>query len=98
MPPQEPDQFRSNTPVTNPEPPPQPEPQTTYAPAPPQPQSESTFAPAPSAPEAQQYNPKQRVSSELTVSQPGEQKICEIKRHPVGLLGLYFTIGAGLVI
>jgi uncharacterized membrane protein YdbT with pleckstrin-like domain len=41
----------------------------------------------------QQYDPKQRVSNELSVMQPGEQLICEIKRHPIGVLAIYFVIG-----
>jgi uncharacterized membrane protein YdbT with pleckstrin-like domain len=36
------------------------------------------------------YNP-------LEVMQPGEQVICEIKRHPIGLFGIYVVAGLVLV-
>lgn len=29
----------------------------------------------------------------LAVLQPGERHICEIKRHPIGLIGVYLTTG-----
>jgi hypothetical protein len=48
------------------------------------------------APPAPGYNPHQRVGRDLTVTQPGERMICEIKRHPIGILGIY--VGTGLLI
>lgn len=44
------------------------------------------------------YNPRQRVSDELAVMQAGETIICEIKRHPIGILGIYFAMGVMLVV
>jgi uncharacterized membrane protein YdbT with pleckstrin-like domain len=37
------------------------------------------------------YNP-------LEVMQPGEQTICEIKRHPIGMLGVYLISGTLLLV
>lgn len=37
-------------------------------------------------------DPYQRVGNELTVSRPGERTICEIKRHPIGIIGIYGMI------
>lgn len=34
-------------------------------------------------------DPKTRVPNTLTVLQPGESEICTIRRHPIGLLGVY---------
>lgn len=42
--------------------------------------------------EQSDYNPKQKVSSELQVMQPGEVIISDIKRHPIGILGIYIGI------
>src|SRR6185312_5690715 len=33
----------------------------------------------------------QNVKNPLAVMQPGERIICEIRRHPFGLLGIYFV-------
>jgi len=44
-------------------------------------------------PEQPAYNPKTRVSNELSVMQPGEATICNVKRHPIGILGIYFIVG-----
>jgi hypothetical protein len=46
----------------------------------------------------QSYDPKQRVGNQLSVTQLGEKKICEIKRHPIGLLAVYFMCGFLLVL
>ncbi len=43
-----------------------------------------------------EYDPKQRVGKALTVTQPGERIICEMSRHPVGIIGIY--VGIGLLI
>lgn len=44
------------------------------------------------------YDPKQKVGNELSVLQPGEVHICDIKRHPIGVLGIYFIIGFILLV
>jgi lysylphosphatidylglycerol synthetase-like protein (DUF2156 family) len=49
----------------------------------------------PEYPEA--YDPKQRVDNTLSVTQPGERTICEVKRHPIGILGVYVMSGILLV-
>lgn len=36
---------------------------------------------------------QQRVHNPLEAMRPGEHIICEIKRHPIGLLGLYASVG-----
>ncbi len=41
-------------------------------------------------------NTQPEVKNPLSVMQPGEQVICEIKRHPIGMLGIY--IGAGFLL
>ncbi len=33
--------------------------------------------------------PQQRTNNPLEVMQPGEQVVCEIERHPIGLVGVY---------
>ncbi len=38
-------------------------------------------------------DPKTRISNTLTVLQPGEHVICTIKRHPIGILGIYGLCG-----
>lgn len=44
-----------------------------------------------------QFDPHERVSNSLTVTQPGEQTICEIKRHPIGIIGIYVMSGILLI-
>jgi ABC-type multidrug transport system fused ATPase/permease subunit len=34
----------------------------------------------------------------LAVDQPGEQLVCEIKRHPIGIIGAYVAAGLALVV
>jgi hypothetical protein len=46
----------------------------------------------------QYYDPQQRVGNELSVMQPGEKHICDIKRHPIGIVGVYIAIGLILVV
>jgi hypothetical protein len=43
------------------------------------------------------YDPKQKVGAELTVQQEGERMICEIKRHPIGIIAIYIATGVILV-
>ncbi len=57
-------------------------------PQPPQPLSES---PQPSYQASYDSQPAP-VHNPLEVMQPGERTICEIKRHPIGLFGLYASI------
>ena len=40
-----------------------------------------------------QDSPAQTSPNPLIAMQPGEQIICEIKRHPIGLMGLYISVG-----
>lgn len=49
------------------------------------PQDQSPYSPA-------QYDPNQRISNELSVMQPGERVVCEIKRHPIGIVAVYTMI------
>lgn len=41
--------------------------------------------------------PEQNIHNPLAVMQPGEQNLCEIKRHPIGLIGVYGLSGFVLV-
>jgi membrane protein YdbS with pleckstrin-like domain len=50
----------------------------------------------PNNPQNAQPNPgltPEAVHNPLNVMSPGEQIICDIKRHPIGLLGVYITSG-----
>lgn len=38
-------------------------------------------------------DPNTRVSDNLTTLQPGEHEICTIRRHPIGILGVYGLCG-----
>lgn len=38
------------------------------------------------------------ASNPLAVMEPGEQVICEIKRHPIGIYGVYVAVGLGLFV
>ncbi len=51
----------------------------------------------PAPPEAP-LDPQARVSNALTVTQQGERTICEVKRHPIGILGIYVTMGLLLIV
>lgn len=68
-------------------------PQETPSPQPPQPQS--PVSPQP---------PEPTIKNPLAVMQPGERVICEVKRHPMGLLSTYISgvllvlIAAGLAV
>lgn len=42
--------------------------------------------------------PTKNYNNPLEVMSPGEQVICEITRHPIGLFGLYFGAGAVILI
>jgi len=43
-----------------------------------------------------QFDPHQRIGDELTVMQPGERVLFVIKRHPVGIVGIY--LGTSLLL
>lgn len=43
-------------------------------------------------------DPLQRIENPLKVMQPGERVLCEIKRHPFGLLGVYASFAAIVVL
>src|ERR1700756_1449954 len=51
-------------------------------------------SPAPQMP----YDPHQHVDNTLSVTQAGERTICEVKRHPIGIFGIYFMSGMLLII
>lgn len=71
-------------PPTNPEP---------HIPQPPQPQPYE----APGQPSHEQPH-KERVDRALTVMQPGEVVVATIKRHPIGIIGVYVMVGLILVV
>lgn len=48
-------------------------------------------------PDTQNQQPVQ-VQNPLNVMQQGEHNIFEVKRHPIGLLGIYFTAGVLIVV
>lgn len=43
-------------------------------------------------------NPATKVGNQLTVMQPGEVVIAEIKRHPIGIIGIYVSIALVLLL
>jgi uncharacterized membrane protein YdbT with pleckstrin-like domain len=43
-------------------------------------------------PDNPNFDPKRRVGNELTTMQPGEKVIAVIKRHPIGIIGIYVAI------
>jgi hypothetical protein len=43
-------------------------------------------------PQNHEDSPYTRVSNDLSVMQPDEVVICEIKRHPIGIIGIYVAI------
>lgn len=47
---------------------------------------------------AEAYVPSQRVGNDLSVMQPGERVICNIKRHPIGIIAIYVAIGFMLAV
>ncbi|HVS58664.1 MAG TPA: PH domain-containing protein [Candidatus Saccharimonadales bacterium] len=46
----------------------------------------------------QPNEPQQNFKNPLAVMQPGEQIVCEIKRHPIGLIGTYVMAGILIVL
>jgi len=56
-------------------------------------QPQPNYAPNQPAGYPEQPNQTPPTNNPLAVMQPGEQNICEIKRHPIGLLGVYVMSG-----
>lgn len=44
------------------------------------------------------FNPRQKVGGELTVTQPGEETVLVMKRHPIGIIMVYVGIAIVLSI
>lgn len=60
-----------------------------------QPQDNPTQPAPPAIPPVENGDPtqsQQRVYNPLEAMRPGEHIICEVKRHPIGLLGLYVSV------
>lgn len=45
-----------------------------------------------------EQSPLPKIHNPLAVMQPGERVICDIKRHPIGLLGAYLVAGIILIV
>jgi hypothetical protein len=45
-----------------------------------------------------QTNDRHSIHNPLSVMEPGERTICEIKRHPIGMLGIYIVTGLLLLV
>ena len=43
-------------------------------------------------------NPQQNIQNPLGVPEPGEETLAEIKRHPIGIIGVYVTAGVLLLV
>jgi hypothetical protein len=43
-------------------------------------------------------NPEQNIQNPISVIQPGEQTICEIRRHPIGVIGVYVAAAIVLLV
>jgi hypothetical protein len=65
--------------------------------------------PAPPQPQPVEPQPQQpaddptmidghKVVNPLESMQPGERVICEVKRHPIGIIGIYFSLAAAVVL
>lgn len=70
----------------------------TQALVPEQPQTPRSTTPAP---QPQQALPQQSDGAELhpfVVLQPGERVVCDIKRHPIGIIGQYIVTGFLIVV
>jgi hypothetical protein len=78
------------------------EPGQDQAPVPaPQPQPVSE-QPQPTDPQQPAADPTMvdghKVSNPLESMQPGERVICEIKRHPIGIIGIYFSLATAVAL
>ncbi len=61
---------------------------------------QQSIPPAPQAPEPH-VDPDvvgRQVDNPLESLQPGERVICEIKRHPIGILGVYFSLATAVLL
>jgi hypothetical protein len=63
-------------------------------PAPPTPEPQ----PQPPLPPADNTLNGKRVDNPLESMQPGERVICEIKRHPIGIIGIYFSFAVAVLL
>jgi len=72
------------------------QPQNPLPPADPTPTPAPTPAPAPPA-DNNPAQPASKVANPLSAMQPGEQVICEITRHPIGLIANYIVSGFLLI-
>jgi hypothetical protein len=83
-------------PIPQPEPTPPPAPVAAPAPIPAAPSPPSAPPPPPVA-----FDPAKQEAiykhNPLSVIEDGEQTVCEIKRHPFGLVGMYASMCAGLI-
>lgn len=43
-------------------------------------------------PQQPKFDPNTRVSNDLSVMQPGEKVIATVKRHPIGIIGIYVSV------
>lgn len=44
------------------------------------------------------FDPRQKISNDLAVTQPGEKTIAVIKRHPIGIIGAYVFTALFLIL
>jgi hypothetical protein len=61
------------------------------------PQPNPPTSPVPPEP-LESLDPKTHVANTLPVDEPGERTIFTVKRHPIGILGVYVTCGLILII
>lgn len=77
------------------------EPGTPYPEQPRQPQPQAQppdqAAPVNPYPRPGEISPYQKVGNELSVTQPGEVTICDIKRHPIGIIAIYAAVALILI-
>lgn len=52
----------------------------------------------PQDPTSFEHDPKAHVDNTLSVMQPGERIVCDIRRHPVGVISTYVTTGVLLIV
>jgi hypothetical protein len=64
----------------------------------PEPQPAPPAEPQPQTPPVDNTVDGKPVNNPLESMQPGERVICEIKRHPIGILGIYFSFVAAILL
>jgi hypothetical protein len=67
-------------------------------PSPPEPSGQPAAPTEPNQPAQPQPDNQPHFRNPLAVMQPGEQIICEIRRHPIGMLGAYIMSGFILIV